>query len=81
MQFFENQILKLRKSVQNYLEEDLNLIQNYVTSLMLNIRTVSGDIFNEYMSFYQRKIMRHILEIMEDDSKSIYDKSTKKMIE
>lgn len=52
MQFYENQILRLRKSVQNFLEQDLTLVQTYVNSMMQNIRTVTGDIFNEYLNFY-----------------------------
>lgn len=81
MKFFENKILKLRKSLQNLLEEDLNLIKKYVDDMMLNLKAISSNIYNEYMNLYQRKLMRQLLVVMEDESKSVYEQSTKNLIQ
>jgi hypothetical protein len=81
MSFYENKLLKLRKSLQKLLEEDLVLVKKYVDSMMQNIKAISSDIYNEYMNMYQRKLMRQVLVVMEDESKSVYEKSTKNLLE
>ena len=52
MSFYENKLMKLRKSLQNLLDDDLNLVKTYVDSMILNIRAISADIYNEYMNLY-----------------------------
>lgn len=76
LRFNEEKIHKLRRTFQRMLNDDLNKIQDYAIEAIRNIRTLTGDIFNEYCGVFQRKLTREYLKVLNDEKQNVYEAST-----
>ena len=76
LRFYEEKAHKLKQRYQRLLDDDLRLIQDFVTSKIGKIRETTSDIFNEYLTVFQQRMIKELLGVLNNQKVSIFDPSS-----
>lgn len=81
MKFYEDNVHKLRRTLETSMRDDLIKMKDYLTKKLDNVVAQTTTIFNEYLNIYQRKLNAEILKIVNDDKHNVYDFETRSYLE
>ena len=77
---YMEEIAKLKLSFKKLIEDDLDLVQDYIAKINREIRTVTQQIMDYVLGAIERRMLREVLNIVSDKSKNAYDKETNDLV-